>query len=286
MTDATHKADWFEQGVYAQTNSRIRTLKTSLPESAVRTLAQEVLHRLAQQAPQKTVIANATYHVTIEKLSRALMSKDHEAAAQMIFQIKEDGTSPEDIYLTYLADAARLLGEWWEDSRVSFVDVAIGSSRIYSIIRGMSHLFLTDDPLHYRSAVFVSVPGETHTLGVNMAADLFRKKGWEIELLVGLSHEELVSELTLSKPRLVGLSSSGLHSSVALAKLIIALRLSNPGALIMVSGQVVNEAEDVVLAMDVDGIANDVPSALATLNSLWDRSVARTSNSRRALPGL
>jgi len=48
----------------------------------------------------------------------------------------------------------------------------------------------------------------------------------------------------------------------------------------MVSGQVLDEAEDLVLAMDVDGTATDFRGAKATMNSLWDRSINQSSNPR------
>lgn len=278
MTDATHNANWFEHSVYEQTNSGIRTLKTRLPEDAARTLAKEVLRRVAQRVSANPIVAHRASHDEVEQLCLALTSKDNDAATRFVSKLKEEGVTPGAIYLTYLASAARLLGEWWDDNRVSFVDVTIGTSRIYSIMRGMSHLFATDEQPQNKAAVFAAVPGEIHTLGVSMAADLFRKDGWDIELLVGLSHDDLIAEIAGSRPRLIGLSSSGRHSSLALALLVVGLRVSNPGAFIMVSGQTVVEAEDIVLAMDIDGTATDFPGARATLNSLWDRSVARKSN--------
>ncbi|MEM5474594.1 cobalamin-dependent protein [Hoeflea sp. AS60] len=280
MTDATHRAEWFAQSVYEQTNIGIRTLKANLAEDEVRSLAKEVLRRVAQRAPEHPALAQRTSHADIERLCMALTSKDDEAATRLIMQIGADGASPDTIYLTFLAGAARLLGEWWDDSRLSFFDVTIATSRIYSIMRGMSHLFVPTEPARIRVASFASVPGETHTLGVSMAADLFRKEGWDIELLVGLGHHDLIAEIAQSRPRLIGLSCSGRHSSVSLAKLIIGLRLSNPGAFIMVSGQVLDEAEDLVLAMDVDGTASAFRGAKATMDSLWDRSINQSSNPR------
>jgi hypothetical protein len=50
MTDATHRTDWFEHSVYEQTNTGIQTLKANLPEDEARSLAKEVLRRVAQRA--------------------------------------------------------------------------------------------------------------------------------------------------------------------------------------------------------------------------------------------
>jgi methanogenic corrinoid protein MtbC1 len=221
MTDATHRADWFAHSVYEQTNAGIRTLKDNLPEDEVRSLAREVLRRVAQRATRQAAFAKRASHAEIERLCMALTTEDNEAATHLITQIRADGATPDAIYLTYLAGAARLMGEWWDDNRLSFVDVTIGTSRIYSIMRGMSHLFVPNEPAQARGAFFASVPGETHTLGVSMAADLFRKEGWDIQLLLGLSHDELISEIAQSRPKLIGVSCSGRHSASSLARLVI-----------------------------------------------------------------
>jgi methanogenic corrinoid protein MtbC1 len=91
----------------------------------------------------------------------------------------------EDVCLDHLAPAARCLGEWWETDRLPFTDVTMATARIQSMLRrmptGRGHIAAFAG----NGAVFCAVPGEQHTLGVMMAADLFRRNGWDVGLLLG-----------------------------------------------------------------------------------------------------
>jgi hypothetical protein len=78
--------------------------------------------------------------------------------------------------------------------------------------------------------VFCAVPGEQHTLGVMMAADLFRRNCWDVGLLLGLEHSEILDRLERDDRDVIGLSCSGDHSVNALERLMIALRKRRPDA--------------------------------------------------------
>jgi methanogenic corrinoid protein MtbC1 len=59
------------------------------------------------------------------------------------------------------------------------------------------------------TVIFASVPGDQHTLGIRMAADLFRNDGWEIVLKIGLSQDELIADIRKRPRCIVGLSIGG-----------------------------------------------------------------------------
>lgn len=271
MDSNARKDTWFQSDIFEKTHEEISTLKARLPEDAVVSLAAEVIRRVSSRANTLTINAPHPSPEQIEHLARALISKEEAASTKLVLDAKSGGMEMETIYLHYLAGAARLLGAWWGDNKVSLVEVTLGTGRIYAILRASNRLFFPTVTFNQKSAVFAACPNETHTLGVRMAADLFRKDGWDIDLMIGQSHDELVENIEKSHHYLIGLSSGGRHSSGALARLIIALRLSKPKALIMLSGQIVNEAEDIVSVLDVDGIANDFETAQAVLEELWDR---------------
>lgn len=271
MEANTSPEEWFRPEVFEKTYQEITTLKARLPEDAVVSLASEVIRRVSSRAQVLGVQVLEPSTEQIEHLARALISKDEGRGAQLVLDARAAGMGIEIVYLRYLAGAARLLGEWWDNSRVNLVEVAIGTSRIYSIMRASNHLFYTKGTYSRKSAVFASSPKETHTLGIRMAADLFRKDGWDIDLMIGRSHDELVEDIEQSHHYLIGLSSAGRHSSAELARLIIALRISKPTAYIMVSGQIVNDAEDIVSVLDADGAANDFETAKAIMDDFWDR---------------
>lgn len=258
----------FDASQYVQSQIELRTLKSRLSEVTVESLAREVIRRVSESdrtAPEQEPNAE-----DIELLCLALLSEDDQAGAEFIKGLRTDGASIEAVYLTYLAGAARMLGDWWDNSRVPFTEVALGTTRMYAIMRALRHQFSGQYTASARSAIFASVPGETHLLGVRMATDLFRKSGWDIDLKVDKTHDELVREISQSDAIVVGISAGGSHVVEPLSKLMIALRISNPKAAIFICGNIVDDAKEAIDLMDADGVVTEVSDALDLMGSVWD----------------
>lgn len=262
-------------GLYDKTRAEVSTLKARLPQSDLSDIVQEVLNRVKNQPQLNRQSLDQPSRAKVERLCYALISDDGQEGQRFIESVYEDGASLDAIYLCYLAEAARILGEWWETDDASFYEVAIGSSRIYAIMRSLSYLFVPKTQAVTKTAIFATIPGETHTLGAQMAADLFGKEGWDIQLIMGKDHDSLVSEIGQSNCRIIGLSAAGAHSAVPLARLIVALRVSNPAAEIFLGGQIIDQAQDLMPALGVDGIMTDVPAALDLMTKSWQRAAAR-----------
>lgn len=260
---------------YRRSLTSIRRLKSRLPEALVADLAQEVIRRLADHDRQFADVPHTPTEDELEELCHALISPDDEAAARIIAGMRAENVPVKAIYMKYLAAAARMLGDWWLEDRASFVEVTIGTGRLFSIMRGMRHLFATPQVSQKMSVVFASVPGEQHTLGVRMAADLFRDDGWDITLRTGLDHDALVAELETYPSSIIGLSIGGQHSLQPLSRLVTALRICCPQAPIMVCGQDVDSVRPVLDLMGLDGIAGELSEAKEQLATLWDREIAQ-----------
>ncbi|MGI1664206.1 cobalamin B12-binding domain-containing protein [Palleronia sp. KMU-117] len=238
-------------------------------------LAQEVIRRLSTQlrSPDKT--PHAPTPEEIQSFCDALVSSDAGASATMMSRIQAKGTSVTDIYIHYLAAAAGRLGEMWATDEISFMDVTIGASRILAILRGLRDVFRSSRPMTERAALFAAVPGEQHTIGITMAADLFRREGWDIDLIVGASHEEIIDRLGSSDASVVGLTAHGEKSLSPLLRLIPAIRIVNPAVSILICGKIGELSDDVVSLTGADGFAGDVTSALVTMGQ-WHDGLARS----------
>ncbi len=272
MTTLDSGSSFADLSRYEQAFTDIKSLKLKLPQQAVSSLAREVLDRVLDEARFVDAERIPTTGENLVALSKALISNDDTAGANWIARQRRDGIPVRKLYLTYLAGAAEQLGEWWAENKISLVDVTIGTSRIFAILRSLAPMFESTTPQKGKRAVFASTPDEDHTLGIRMATDLLREEGWNIDLKVGISHKDLVREIGASNSRLIGLSAAGAHSVVDLAKLVIALRISNPQAYILISGKVVSEARELVDLMDADAVADDYAGAKAALELLWTRT--------------
>ncbi len=247
----------------------MRLQKAVLPERAVQLLADEVVVRLASRLhPSGAGIPLPTV-VSTDDFVRALLSEDAEAAIEMIRKERRDGFSLEVIYLGTLAAGARRLGEMWETDDLSFLQMSVAAGRIFEIMRMLRRTILPPavDAGPIRRAMFASVPGELHTLGVTMAADLFRNRGWEIDLRTGYEHEELLRSVMDRPFRVIGLSAAHGSSILALTRLVVALRITHPEARIFVSGTVVAEVPDLNALIRADAVLREGDNAIDLLES-------------------
>lgn len=277
MSDQNSPRAARDEARYRQVQTDVLQLKARLPEADVGDIVSEVLNRVTALRKVNGDRVNLPTREKVEKLCYALISDDMNEGAAFIHDVQEEGATLEAVYLNYLAEAAGVLGEWWDDDHVTFLEVTIGSSRIYAIMRDLGYLFVPDRLVEVKSAIFATTPNETHVLGVQMAADLFGTEGWNIDVMTGLSHEALVQQITQSPYHILGLSAGGAHSAGALARLIVAVRLARPDMRIFLSGQIVQACPDLVTVMDLDGAADDIEDAKRILQDLWSESCAQPS---------
>jgi methanogenic corrinoid protein MtbC1 len=275
MSPPRSSARQIERAVYNETQASLRQLVETLPGESVANLAREVLSRVAQRDHELPANLQRPTEDQIEELAHALIDRDDHAGADFIQNVQAMGASPEAIYLKYLAAAARKLGVWWEHDRVTFVQVTLGSGRIISIMRGMRSLFVPKVEPSRKAAVFAAVPGETHTIGIRMAADHFRKDGWDITLKIGLSHDELIESIDWSETGLIGLSIGGEHSVEALTRLILAIRVHGPAVEVLVSGQDTPHTKELAKMLGADASVGTADEAIPIMNAMWDRILVR-----------
>lgn len=250
--------------------SEVELVRQALPRSTITALAEEVVQRVATQL--SPVLPNDIQPDPgeVDALCEALLSEDPKAAAHLIESFRTRGARYDVLCLSYLAAASRHLGDYWNNDKVSFYRVTIAAGRVYAALRVLRLGRTTPAADLRRSAIFASVPGEQHTLGVTMATDLARDMGWDIELLLGLDHDDLVATLQQRRANLIALSAGAKRSLPALMKLIVALRISNPDAFLLVCGQIVSGPVPLVGMTGADGSARDFLSAMAQMED-WIR---------------
>jgi len=210
-------------------------------------LAQSALAKLCADLRQKMPAGAETARSVLgdpcaAAMSYALCDDDEAAASAIVADLLRAGLSVEDVCLDHLAPAARHLGDQWERDRLPFSEVTYATARIQALLRRMPASRMIPSCERGTGALFAAVPGEQHTLGVVMAADLLRRNAWDIGLLVGLTHEELLARLARDDRPVIGLSCSGDHSYPALCRLLDALAGVRPDAHILLSGQIVQDA--------------------------------------------
>jgi MerR family transcriptional regulator, light-induced transcriptional regulator len=241
---------------------------SDLPEVALKALAREVILRIAKKPVAVAERAGPSADAAaINTLCDALVSADDQAAGGLVRAARLGGMSADALYFDYIAEAVAMLGARWERDEATVSDVIIGAGRVYGILRELRAVFLSERLPHTlgAEAVFAQVPGEIHTIGVTMAADAMRRRGWEVDLRLGFTHDALVEEIARMQPMMVGLSASTLPQTFALARLIVALRVRCPQVWILVAGQIVPLDAHLCELVDADAVAGTLDEAAAAL---------------------
>lgn len=262
----------FDNTTRVSAGRAIFTQKKKLPAEAVRLLAEEVIERLASRfAERGKQDDNAPKDEDITALADALVAPDADAALEFVLDLQRRGVPLDTVYLGHIAGAARILGERWVNDQIPFTDVTIAAGHLYIIMRALRPHFISDvTPVKIGArALFAPTPGEDHTLGIMMAADMFRERGWQIDLKTGLDHDALVEVASEGRYPIIGLSASSSKMIVPLTRVIASLRVISPGSAILVGGELVAIEPELAEIVDADSIAGDAPTAIAEIERLF-----------------
>ena len=116
-----------------------------------------------------------------------LDSEDDEALAAVEAHLAR-GVPVETVFVELLAPTAHRLGELWTQDRCDFTDVTLGLGRLQRVLREVSAglapaggtVNVGEPAGGARRILLLPSPGEQHTFGLVMVAELFRRAGWEV----------------------------------------------------------------------------------------------------------
>lgn len=263
----------FDPDLFTRTASRFVLKRAVFPPDAVEALAGDVLRRLAGTAPWPGPFVPPVIHdEDIDAFCQALIQPASEASLRYIEARRAEGVTRMGVYLGYICAAARRLGEGWDRDEYSFLDVTTGTGHLYALMRALR----AERPPGAvpfdarRHALFATVPGEDHSIGITVAADMFRERGWEIDLMTGVDHESLIAQVERSAPGIIGLSLSTEDRFDALARLVVAMRLVAPEAIIGVAPAEGLDGGKVTEIADIDMLFGGAVSACAELERMID----------------
>lgn len=260
----------FDRSEYDRARKQLRFVGRALPQDSVSVLAQEVVKRLAFRIPKSNDARKTLDDSDIEELCAALLSSDEDAGEHIILSAKRDGIDTKDLYLGYITGAARRLGEMWEDDTASFIEVTMASGRLYRIIRGLRHVLAAGmaDGRADCPVFFALVPQETHTLGIEIATDLFRREGWDVDMALDMDHDELVERSESRNYKAIVLVANSDQMMEPLTRLIVALRITQPLAHIVVAGNILNHHPRIADITGVDAVIGELDTAVVTLRDM------------------
>ncbi|MEL6373923.1 MAG: hypothetical protein AAFR04_08130, partial [Pseudomonadota bacterium] len=116
----------------------------------------------------------------VEHFARLTLHSDADPAFTYIDTLLANGISVDDFMMNLLAPTARLLGQWWEDDDVDFVDVTIGTTRLQQAIhRFVPHSTPISHPQQKR-ILLAPAPDEQHCFGLTILSEVMRARDWHV----------------------------------------------------------------------------------------------------------
>ncbi len=246
-------------------------------------LEQEIIPRLmmafqSQQGSQQgnEAVQCPTAAATdgdVEEFIDIVLYRDVISAVNYVQGLRIAGASLQAVYLNLVSDAARRLGQMWENDECGFFDVTVGVNRLQQMMMEFSHCFRSQNPqraLAKFNALIVPMPGEQHTFGQFTVVEFFRRAGWNVNSGFLRSIDALEMLVAQQPFDLVGLSIAGDRHVDRLDTTIRRLREAshNPNIKIMIGGYGMAGREGLVEDTGADATASNASAAVAAADRL------------------
>lgn len=188
-----------------------------------------------------------------------------DTVAGFIEELLGKGHSLDSVYVDLLAPAARQLGVMWAEDTCDFVEVTLACCQLQRVIRRVGRQLVDDRPRTSKGCVLVeALPGEQHTLGAILVAELLGQDGWQVVLGEPFQPVDDFADI-----RLVAFSLAQVTRWEEARDRIDTLRSrGDAGLQVMVGGGAFLERPGLVSQMGADGWAEDGKAVRALADRL------------------
>lgn len=116
----------------------------------------------------------------VATLTSLALSMDSNGATRFIEGLRQEGVSVDDILLCLLAPVARKLGEMWTNDQADFLQVTSAVCELHQLLHKLAPPGSAPVVHQGPKALLMAAPGEQHSLGLLIVAEMFRNAGWEV----------------------------------------------------------------------------------------------------------
>jgi MerR family transcriptional regulator, light-induced transcriptional regulator len=224
------------------------------------------------KAPLDDAETGAKLHDMIGEFADLVIDPDGTRARSYFQDLITKGSSVETLFQDLIGPTALRLGELWDEDINSMLDVTQGLGHLQRLVRTFApdlRQKSTELPSSHR-ALLIALPGETHTLGISLVEEYFRREGWSVWGGPLPSMEELVALISTMWFDMIGLSAARLQDPEKLAFDIRILRGAsrNRNVAIMVGGWPFLQHPELAFQVGADATGADGPQAVAQIRTL------------------
>ncbi len=144
-----------------------------------------------------------------DRLWRALLDRDEDAAAATILKMLDGGFSAEDVLLDVIAPTQKKVGLEWAANRITVAQEHAATAINDRVIAALAHHRAGWPVAHAGRVTVACVDGEWHSLPARLLAEVLRLRGWQVDFLgAQVPTPHLVAHVHHNGPDAVALSCS------------------------------------------------------------------------------
>ena len=234
--------------------------------------ASQVVSLLADRSA-KTV--SELRETLVSELIAAATSGTKEAFSTLLAEMRRSRISLAALADIYIPEAARRLGQAWQDDQLSWMDVSIGAGRMQSLLREIGLAWSADqaDDTGNGTVMLIVPDREQHTLGPMVAMGQMRRYGISVCLRIAPNNNELRTIVASRKFDGIFISVSTKDKFDDVRKTVQFLKsVMKPACPIIVGGAVMSKVENLAALTGGDYSSNDIGAALEVIGLKFDTS--------------
>jgi methanogenic corrinoid protein MtbC1 len=201
---------------------------------------------------------------------RLLLNGERRAAASLILDAVDSGTSIRDIYIEVFQKSQYEMGRLWQMNLVSVAQEHFVTAATQLIISQLYPRIFTGQT-NGKKIVATCVTGDLHEIGVRMVADFFEMEGWTTFYLgASTPSSSVISAIEERGAEMLAVSATITFHVSAVEELIRAVRASSSckDVKILVGGYPFNLSEGLWQKVGADGYGRDAHQSLAVASTL------------------
>lgn len=239
-----------------------RGVQRNRPDT-VDALASTVISVLRER---QTTSVDGLRQFVLDHMLRAVLHPGEFSADRLLAELRGYRLTIDAIIDLYVPTTARLLGEKWEDDKINFAQVTIGSMRLQSLLSEASaEAMYKGKPSENQIVSLVLIPqGEQHFLGASVLAGQLRRLGCDVAMSYDEDFRSLATRLLADTPDLILITSARRETLESVAQTVKTIRKSSTNPpLIAVGGSMQVPEEDVIELTGADFVTNAAEEAVA-----------------------
>jgi diguanylate cyclase (GGDEF)-like protein len=206
------------------------------------------------------------YEDLSERFRDALLAGSAKTAEQVSDQALVVGQDAAAVQARVLAPAMRMIGEFWEQDRISVADEHLATAISHAIAARLFRHLLQGEARSRDRVILAATQGEHHVLGMRMVADVLEGAGYDVMYLgADVPFESLLQTCRKYRPAVLGWTvSMALNVPTLLWEIGEISKLDHPPA-VMVGGRGLADAIDQGLSAPVVADSEHVVAVVGRL---------------------